>query len=170
MLAIVLAAVVGCASNLHRGDRFFEARAYRDAVASYEKALYSGEAGSNLERVLYHLALVYGLPESPVHDESRARKFLEELVGRIDSGPYRSQAAKILELEDLEARLLDEADRRRQEITELEAEAVALAWKADERQSTADELRRALELLGAEISECREQLEKLKAIDMDGSL
>ena len=170
MLAIALGALAGCASNLRQGDRFFEARAYGDAVTSYERALHAGQVGSHLERVLFQLALVYGLPESPVHDERRARELLGELVGRVGSGPYRAQAARILELQELEERLREEAGRRRQEITELEAALLALSWKADESHSDIDELRLALGRLGKEISDCREQLEKLKAIDMDGSL
>jgi DNA repair exonuclease SbcCD ATPase subunit len=161
---------VGCTSNLERGDRFFDARAYRDAVASYEKAIHAGEAEPHLERVLFHLALAYALPGSPLHDERRARELLEELVGRIDSGPYRSQAARILELEELEAELRDEAARHRREITELEAALLGLSWRGEDDKSTIDELRLALERLDTEIAKCREQLEKLKAIDVEGSL
>lgn len=169
-LAIVLGAVVGCASSLQQGDRFFEARSYRDAVAAYEKALSSGLTGTHLERALFRLALVYALPESPLHDERRSRDFLEELVGRVEAGPYRSQAARILELEELETRLSGEAESRRRQITELEEEAVAFAWRADHDKATIDELRHSLERLGGELAECREKLEKLKAIDMGESL
>lgn len=111
----------GCAtSGLRRGDRLFEERAYPEAVEAYEGALSAGEAGEHLDRVLFRLALLYSLPESRAYDERRARELLKELVQRVDSGPYREQAARILRLEK--------------------------QW-----------------------GECRDQLAKLKAIDLDGS-
>lgn len=120
-LLLALGAGAGCATpGLRHADRLFEERAYREAVQAYEETLSAETAGEHLDRVLFRLALLYTLPESRSYDERRARELLKELVRRVDSGPYREQAARILQLEK-------------------------------------------------EWGECREQLAKLKAIDLDGS-
>jgi hypothetical protein len=140
VLAVAFLTLLSCGSSLRRADRFFETGSYAEAAAAYEEALGNGTgrgaAGrGEVDRVLLRLALVYALPESPVHDQARARAFFDQLMERFESGPHRSQAALILDL-DL----------------------------------TASSLREELERLRGEMSSCREQLEKLKAIDVDGSL
>lgn len=122
-LALLLAFGVwtGCAtSGLQQGDRLFDRGAYPEATEAYEETLRTDAAGAHLDRVLFRLALLHILPESRAYDERRARELLKELVRRVDSGPYRAQAVRILQLE---------------------------------KQG----------------HECREQLAKLKAIDLDGS-
>lgn len=127
MLALALLTLLSCGSSLRRADRLFDAGAYAEAAAAYEQALGAADGRGGADRVLLRLALAYALPESPVHDEARARVLFDELTRRFESGPYRSQAALILDL--------------RQEIDRLLRESAS----------------------------CREQLEKLKAIDVDGS-
>ena len=110
------------------------------------------------------------MPESPVYDEDRAHELLEELVERIDSGPYHGQAVRILELEALEDELREEALRRRREAEQSLEQASALGQDAERSAAALEELRSTLERLDGEIAACREQLEKLKAIDLGDSL
>jgi len=135
VLAVALLTLPGCGSSLRRADGLFAAGAYGEAAAAYEQALGGGRGEAReADRALLRLALVYALPESPVHDEERARALFTELTARFSSGPYRSQAALVLDLEARESRLNEEIERLRRES-----------------------------------ASCREQLEKLKAIDVDGS-
>lgn len=168
--ALVCGAVAGCASSLKRADRLFDARAFAQAASAYETALAGDSGQSGLDRALFRLALVHALPASPVHDERRARELFEELTRRFDESPYSFEAALIMELEDRDRRLRDEAERQRREIAELEAESARRGEDADELRTTLSELNQKLERLGKEIGECEKQLERLKAIDLDGSL
>ncbi len=168
--ALVLAALTGCASTLKQADRLFEERAYAAAAAAYEAALADGSGAGGLDRALFRLALVHALPASPVHDEQRARELLRELTRRFASSPYSFEAALVLELEGRGRRLRDEAERLRQVIAELAAESSRREEDAGELRAAVAQLNQELGHLGEKIAECEEQLERLKAIDLDGSL
>lgn len=168
-LAFAFVWLSGCASSVQQADRFFDDRFYTDAASAYTKIVH--ESGTKvppvaLERSLFRLAMLHFLPQSPVYDMERGRELLKELIDRFDSGPYRAQAAVILDLDQRERRLQGEAASRRRQVAEIEQ---ASSEDAAGLRSTAAKLRQDLERVNGEIAECREQLEKLKAIDLGDS-
>lgn len=159
---IALLTLLGCASGLRRADRLYDAGAYGEAVAAYEEVLRDDAAERELDRVLLRLAVLYAWPASPVHDEERARALYGELTRRFAAGPYGAQAARVF---DYEATIEDyEAAREDFEATEalLREEAERLRKESGRLGEEAARLRR-------EVAACRDQLEKLKAIDAGGS-
>lgn len=172
LLILSLGWLTGCASSVQRADRFFDERYYTDAAAAYQKVVQEAETkgpSAALERSLFRLAMLHFLPQSPVHDPNQGRALLEQLIDRFNAGAYRAQAAVILELDQRERRLRNEAAAQRLHVEEIEEASSSLGEDAAGLRSTLSQLRQDIQRLNSEITECHEQLEKLKAIDLGSS-
>lgn len=164
---------MGCASSLRQADRFFDDRFYTDAAVAYEKALKDAEgkdASVALERSLFRLAILHFLPQSPVFDKQRARQLFQQLIERFKAGPYRAQAAVILELDQQQQHLLSQAEEQQQQLAQVEGTSSNLSEDAADLRSTVGQLRQDLQRLQDEIAACQKQLDELKAIDLGDSL
>lgn len=195
-LAAVLAAALvaaGCASAgggdpLRRADDLLARGDYAGAAAAYQGALTGGVPPAEQERALLRLALIYALPESPLHEPARAQALLGQLAARQPAGPHGRAAALLLGQERdrrrLGAELAVERARADALAARLEAAESATAEAAGERATAAEsaeararesaELRRRAGELETELASCREEitrleseLARLKAIDLE---
>jgi len=192
VLAVALVAA-GCAGvrgggGLRRADDLLARGDYSGAAAAYQEALTGGVPAAEEERALLRLALIYALPESPLHDPARAETLLGRIAARRPAGPHGHAAALLLAQErdrrKLAADLAVERARADALVSRLEAAESATAEAAGERAAAtesaearvrerAELLRRAGEL-ETELAQCREQIARLeselaglKAIDLD---
>jgi hypothetical protein len=175
--ALILAA---CATSPF--DRHYNARRWSDAAAVFA-------ADSSLHadaRTLYRAALIHAAPGSDVHDPLRARALLDRLLSAHPTSGHAidpatialytllidieysraAAAAREVMLRDSLYAVTAEADRLRDEIGLLEARL------GEERQATTD-LRHLIDRLAADLrgreaqlTEIRDELARLKAIDL----
>lgn len=165
-------------------DRLFEAREYRAAARAF------GDNPSLLDRdrALFRAALVYGLPDSPVFDPIVARTLLERLLERHSGSTHRDEARRLLALvKQIEAERAAAAEQRRaleRRIEDLRNETESLrrqlAWlsvrfqlqegQTQLLQRLSDMLEADLEARKQRIRALQDELERLKAIDLDPPL
>jgi hypothetical protein len=165
-------------------DRLFEARQYQAAARAF------GDDPSLLDRdrALFRAALVYGLPESPVFDPTVARTLLERLLDRHPGSTHSDEARRLLALlRGIEAERAAAAEQRRaldRRIENLTRETESLRRRLDwlsvrfqlqEGQTQllqllADMLEADLEAKKQRIRALQEELERLKAIDLNPPL
>ena len=183
----------GCATvrggdGLRRADDLLARGDWAGAAAAYHGALADGVPPADQERALLRLALIYALPESPLHEPARAEALLGRLAARGSAGPDGRAAALILaqerERRRLAADLAVESARADALAARLQAAESATAEAAGERAAAAEsaeakarqsaELRRRAGEIEVELARCREQvarleseLARLKAIDLE---
>jgi hypothetical protein len=163
------------------GDRLFEQNRLEEAAEAYAKYLdrHSSVEGRS-DRALYHLGLIYALPDSPLYDPEKADQTLRQLLDRDDASLYARQAGLVLALQIEVARLTEEsaaqktlAARLEDELAALEEEAAHASTMAGEQEGRArllttrvQQLRSEIERLTADLEKRTEELEKIKAIDL----
>ncbi|MBI3950111.1 MAG: tetratricopeptide repeat protein [Acidobacteria bacterium] len=84
--------------HLQQAEKFFEAGDYAKAVEAYEAYLRDDPAKKDQDRVLFRLALAYGLPDSPVHNPQQAIAVLRRLIDLFPHSLYTPPARMILDL------------------------------------------------------------------------
>jgi outer membrane protein assembly factor BamD (BamD/ComL family) len=149
-------------SLLEQGDRAFDSGDYTAAITSYAAYLREKPNGPERDRALYRLGLALALPANPSQDPGQSIAYLNELAAQFPNSPLRPQAEIIakLEMEMQELRL--EIDQRGQQ-------AESLSRQMDElkqQQGELEQLRTDLKSREDRIRQLSEELEKLKAIDM----
>jgi hypothetical protein len=91
--------------DLPGGARFYELYLRRDSE------------GLHRERALFHLALIYSFPDSPIHDPARADGLFQTLLDEFVDSPY---SAQVRTLQELKAGLENRDDQIRRLQEELE--------------------------------------------------
>ncbi len=182
MLLVAAACFAGCASSALEGDRLFQQRRLVEAEAAY-KNLLAGKPSPEreTERALYHLGLIYSMPDSPLYDLDQAQQVLQRLIDDHGQSPYALQASVIVALqlqvdrlrEDLMSQS-DRASRLRDQLSHLEQEAVRVEDQMGEQQSRAEQLvkeiarlKREIGRLDEELVAREEELTQIKRIDLE---
>jgi outer membrane protein assembly factor BamD (BamD/ComL family) len=137
------------AAFLKQGEIAFEKADFGQAVLAYENYLRGNPDPSDHDRVLFRLALAYAIPDHPSHNPARSTELLNRLVALFPRSPLKPQAEYILRLQ-AESESLKASNESTQAIqAELEKTRAGLRER-DER----------IKLL-------REELDKLKKIDLE---
>jgi len=179
-LAALLAA---CTPSLTVGDRYYQEARYPQAAAAYEEALHMGPMDVESEMLmLYRLGLIYAVPGTTVYDPDKA---VEVLGALIRLGPDAPNHLEAILLRDLlrEAKRLSGRLATRQELVEslsiersrlqsvlerTEGEAGESEDRVLEMSGRIDRLRREINFLQDEVDRRRQELERLKEIDLGG--
>jgi septal ring factor EnvC (AmiA/AmiB activator) len=164
------------------GDHLFQQRRLVEAEAAYKTYLGDQPAATRqTERALYHLGLIYCLPDSPLYDPDHAQKVLQRLISDHGQSPYALQASLILALqlqidrlrEDLTSQS-DRAGRLLDLLSQLENEAVQAESQMDEQEDREQRLvvqiarlRREIGRLNVELVSREEELDQIKRIDLE---
>ncbi len=182
-VAILAAAwLAGCATAPAPGDRLFESGDLTGARDAYLAQLEEQGSGRSAERALFRLGLIYLHPESPLFDPEEGETVLERLSAAEPTSAYARQASLLLgvqaEVNTLRAAVAEQAELR-QELESALSEARDSAtlqevrFQAREKNlsnlSTAlARLKKEIERLTEEVAAREDELERLKAIDLDG--
>lgn len=185
LLIAILALVSGCQSTTRLGDHYYQEGRYPEAAAAYR--VYLDAETSDREqilRTLYRLGVIYGTPGSSAYDPQRSVEILETLLSVYPGNVYAPEATLLrnlqLKIRDLAAEVT--ADRVRLtelevDLAEREAELARLGKELGQKEDQIEALQESIPPLRIEISDLirelaakqqeLEQLERLKAIDLD---
>lgn len=173
--------VLACSSSQSVGDQHFESGLYVDAAAAYQAYLDNEPRDARqVARSMYRLGVIYGLPESPLYDPERSAEILDRLLKINPGGPYSSEAELIRQLQLQVVETREELAMDRQQIEELQGE---LEWMEVELEQARAELgegaeqvatlsqqieslRARIRVLSGELATKEQELERLKAIDL----
>ena len=110
IMMLLVAAVGGCQKTpvsvpvpsapdyFQEGEQRFQQRDLSGAARLYELYLRGDSEATNREGALFHLALIYSFPDSPVHDPERADGLFRTLLEEFAESPYSAQVRTLLEL------------------------------------------------------------------------
>lgn len=185
ILLMMIWTLSGCQSTTRVGDRYYQDGRYPEAAAAYRVYLDSGMSDrEETLRTLYRLAVIYGTPGSSAYDPQRSIETLETLLSVYPGSAYAPEASLLRNLQVKIADLAAEVTADRVRLTELEVdlaerehELARLDRELGERDEQIEALRDSIPPLRLEIrdlihelagkQEELEQLERLKAIDLD---
>ena len=184
-LLLVTSILGSCQSTTRVGDRYYANGRYPEAAAAYQVYLDSGTSDKDLTiRTLYRLGVIFATPGSSTYDPHRSVEILDQLLN-VYPGSLHAAEARLLRNLQVEIRGLEQelsGDRVRLtelvvDLAERESELAVLEQQVDERddqivalQDSIPPLRSQIRELSRELSSKQqelEQLERLKAIDLD---
>jgi len=152
------------------GETAFEAGDYLRAMEAYRAYLRETPDGPMADRVLFRLALVYALPESPVRDTARSVELLADLVREHPDSLFRSPAEVLLQQQRELAAEHSEVERLRGDLGRRETQIQGLTQELDRTrqadQTELERLRADLTRREERVRQLTEELEKLKQIDL----
>lgn len=171
---LLLSVPTGCATSVF--DQHFEQGRYVAAAAAFDQ-------DSTLhrdERSLFRAGLVRAFPSSPVFDPSLALDYFARLEAAFPDSPYRVEASRIVTLLEDRARLRSELELHRSDLDDLRSRIVEFAererrmeQRGEEREAEvarlealATQLESHLRQRSGELAALRQELERLKAIDL----
>lgn len=174
---LLLAVPTGCATSVF--DKHFEGGRYVAAAAAFDQ-------DSTLhrdERSLFRAGLVRAFPSSPAFDPSLALDYFARLEASFPDNPYRVEARRIVAILEDRARLQSELELHRSELDDLRSRMVEFAererrmeQRGEERdaevarlEALAAQLDSQLHQRSGELAALRQELERLKAIDLRSS-
>ena len=175
-----------CASGSARiGDRYFDEGRYVEAAAAYESYLdeeVSNRADEALTR--FRLGLIYARAFEPTFDPIRAAALLERSLELKPESDYELQARVVLDLSRNVVSLRSQVEARKGRVETLFAEITAMQERIERAEGQAGKreieveslskqiakLRSEIGTLMSQVEEKEQELERLKAIDLDPEL
>lgn len=177
----LLLTLLGCATTLTEGDRYYLAGDLVGAEAAYRDYLTAGQAEGNTEaRARYRLGLIYALPDSDLHDLEKAERALGSLIELEPTSAWAQQAAFLLDTwseRDRLSRELSAQKSRAEFLLEEIARAQEVATRAGDEVEDSEasverltreiaSLRRSIDGLQVQLEERQKELEEIKKIDL----
>jgi hypothetical protein len=171
---LLLAVATGCATSVF--DKHFEQGRYVAAAAAFDQ-------DSSLhrdEQALFRAALVRAFPSSPAFDPTLALAHFAHLEALFPDNPHRIEALRIVALLEDRARLQSALEIHRSDLDDLRSRITAFAERqrrmeqqGEERaaevtrlETLAAQLEDRLRQRSGELAALRQELERLKAIDL----
>lgn len=158
-----LAAFGACASAETRPmDRYF-------AEGRYEELVHAFEADSSLwseEDAVYQVAVARSLPDSPVYDPARARALLDQFLASFRDSDHRAEVRHLSALVEEVMRVQEAADGLEAEVAALSERVDSLTAEVSEQSRVIEEARADIRQRDAELRALRQELQRLKAIDL----
>lgn len=184
-LLLMASILGGCQSTTRVGDRYYANGRYPEAAAAYQVYVESGTSDKDqTTRTLYRLGVIFATPGSSTYDPQRSVEILDQLMSVYPGSLYAAEARLLqnlqVEIGNLEQELA--ADRVRLtelsvDLAERENELAVLEQQVGDRDDQILTLQDSIPPLRIEIRELirelvskqqeLEQLERLKAIDLD---
>ena len=110
---------------LTQADALYETSDYESAAQTYRLVL-DRDPGDATDRILFRLAMIHLLPDSPVPDPESARVYLDRLVEGFPESPFAEPARLVLDLEGRIAKLDARSTEQAHKISELTEQLEAL--------------------------------------------
>jgi hypothetical protein len=143
-------------------------------MQSYTAYLRTTPDGPHADRVLFRMAMVYSIPESPERNPARATDLLGDLILQHPNSPFKQPAELLLRQQ---AELQVKQSELQQQQSEVERLLADLGSRESQIQNLTQELERLrqveLEQMRAEVTrredrirQLTQELERLKQIDL----
>jgi len=166
LLVASIAALTSCASSSAPGDRAFASGDYVAASASYQSTLARNPASPEGNALRFRLALIFLLPESPLHDGTVGRALFAKLASDPAAGGYHDAATFVLGLQSSLESAETTADLCAAEISRLDGEVKAQESAGKAREDVLQHLRASLAEAQAQVHRLQDELRALKNIDL----
>jgi len=182
---LVTSILGSCQSTTRVGDRYYANGRYPEAAAAYQVYLDSGTSDKDqTTRTLYRLGVMFATPGGSMYDPDRSLEILDQLLS-VYPGSLHAAEARLLrnlqvEIRDLEQELTGDRIRLTElavDLAERESELADLEQQVGDRDDQILALQDSIPPLRIEVRELirelaskqqeLEQLERLKAIDLD---
>jgi hypothetical protein len=174
---LLLAVTTSCATSVF--DKHFEQGQYEAAAAAFDQ----DSSLHRNERAVFRAALVRAFPASPAFDPALALAYFARLDALFPDNPHRIEARRIAALLEDRARIQSELEIHRSDLDELRSRITAFAERqrrmeqqGEERdaevarlETLAAQLESRLRQRSGELAALRQELERLKAIDLRSS-
>jgi hypothetical protein len=162
-----------CVHPMTQFDRYIAAGQWVDAARAFS----SDSLLQNNEEAIYQAGVLYGTPDRPTYDPTRARDLYQMLLRKFPGSPHRDDAAARMVLLDevLRTRRLAAAREKELEdrIAALTRDTQLLKTRIDSSAAQSDSLRGVVSRLDtqrkaseAELTALRTELQRLKEIDL----
>ena len=173
---------------LDAANREFAMGDYSGAARDYQRYLELVPTGGERDQVLFHLGLIYSLPDPAMQDWQRASGYLRNVVDEFPQSTHKPAAQLILSMRDqatqlsteivtltTEGNLLrNEGTRLRNEVTQLQNDAAQLRTNSTvlndqiaRLKAEADQVALELDKRDQRIRQLNDQLERLIRIDSE---
>ena len=130
IMMVLVAALGGCQKTpvsvsvsapdyFQEGEQLFQKSDLSGAARFYERYLRGDLEATNREGALFHLALIYSFPDSPVHNPARADGLFQTLLEEFAGSPYSAQVRTLTELKAGRENREDQIQRLQQELEQL---------------------------------------------------
>lgn len=159
-------------------NREFAMGDYVTAARDFERYLELMPSGGERDRALFHLGLIYSLPDEARQDWPRATGYLRRVVDESPQSSYKPAAQLILSMRDQAAqlsteisKLTSESEQLRNEGTRLRNEVTTLQTDAAQLRSNSTTLNEQIARLKSEADEVAHQLtqrdQKIKQLNTE---
>ena len=141
---------------LQSANREFALEDYVSAARDYERYLQLVPSGGDRDQALFHLGIIYTLPEGERQDWPRAVGYLSRLVTEFPQSPLKPTAQVILSAREQSTQLSVDISRLNNEMGQLRNEIAQLRNEGSQLRNEGSQLR-------TNISQLNEELAKVKA-------
>jgi len=149
--------------TLQSAHREFAMGDYASAVRDYERYLQLVTSGEDRDQALYHLGIIYAMPEVGRQDWPKAIASLKGLMAEFPQSSLNPAAQLILSLREGSTRLSAEIEKLTTEAGQLRNESSQLRNQIAQLRTEEAQLRGEATQLKISASQLNEQLTKLKA-------
>lgn len=149
--------------TLQSAHREFAMGDYANAVRDYERYLQLVTSGEDRDQALYHLGVIYAMPDSGRQDWPKAIASLKGLLAEFPQSSLNPAAQLILSLRDRSTQLTAEIEKLTTEAGQLKNESSQLRNQIAQLRTEEAQLRGEATQLKISASQLNEQLMKLKA-------
>jgi len=141
---------------IQSANREFALEDYVSAARDYERYLQLVPSGGDRDQALFHLGIIYTLPEGERQDWPRAVGYLSRLVTEFPQSPLKPPAQVILSSREQATQLSVDVSGLNNEMGQLRNEIAQLRNEASQLRNEGSQLR-------TNISQVNEELAKVKA-------
>ena len=146
---------------LEAANREFAAGEYMTAARDFERYLELMPVGGARDHALYHLGLIYSLPDQTTQDWPRAAGYLKTVVDEYPLSAHKPAAQLILTMRDEATQLSTEIARLTAEGNQLRTEGTRLQNEVAQLQKDADVLRTNSDVLNGQIVKLKQEADQV---------
>ena len=146
---------------LEAANREFAAAEYVAAARDFERYLELMPVGGERDHALFHLGLIYSLPDQTTQDWTRASGYLKTVVDEFPLSAHKPAAQLILSMREQATQLSTEIARLTAEGNQLRTEGTRLQNEVAQLQNDAVQLRTNSSVLNDQIARLKQEADQV---------
>jgi outer membrane protein assembly factor BamD (BamD/ComL family) len=152
---------------LQSAKREFAAANYANASRDYERYLELVPTGGDGDQALFHLGVIYSLPEAKLLDLPKASGLLNRLITEFPQSSFKPAAQLIVSAREQSAQLTREVARLTEESTQLRADAAQLRAEATQLRADNSQLRNSSTQLNDQLARLKVEAADQLQLEVD---